>query len=302
MPYPARFYAAVHRGTPGDLEHYRRMCQNASSVLELGCGYGRVVTALAAPARRVVGVDRDADQLAMASQAVAELPPDHRAGVELVEGDMRWVDLGRRFDRVLVPFGGLYCLLDDVELHATLTTVARHLAPGGRVGLDVYRADEFHHDSEPDDLPEDAHTALGRVEVDGVAYEVLERSTWDKTRQRIDVSYLHVDEAGHAVEGTIAQRYLLEDQLRDALARAGLTITRLSGTFDTSPPGDPTPNRRGDQAPADAADEAPANTAPVQSHPTQTALMNHTPDDADPTTENELMVIEAAAIIDQGRR
>ncbi|MEM9459847.1 MAG: class I SAM-dependent methyltransferase [Myxococcota bacterium] len=295
MPYPARFYAAIHRGTPGDLEHYQRMCQNASSVLELGCGYGRVVAALAAPARQVVGVDNDPDRLAMAAKTVATLAPDHRAGVELVEGDMRTVDLGHRFDRILLPFGGLYCLLDDADLHATLTTVARHLAPGGRVGLDVYRADEFHHDSEPDDLPEDAHTTLGRIEVDGIAYEVLERSTWDKTRQRIDASYLHVDETGHAIEGTIAQRYLLEDQLRAALARAGLTITRLSGAFDTSPPGQLTPNRRGDDTAADA--------APVHSSPSQAAPEDHAPDDADPTTQSELMVVEAAATktaIDQG--
>jgi SAM-dependent methyltransferase len=232
MPYPARFYAALHRGSPGDLEHYQRVCSNAASVLELGCGYGRVVTALAAPGRTVVGVERDPALLAMAREAVAALPEDRRAGVELHAGDMRQVDLGRRFERVLVPFGGLYCLLDDDELHATLTHVARHLAPGGRVAFDVYRADAFHEEAEPDDLPDDAHAPLARVEVDGVAYEVLERSTWDKPRQRIDASYLYVDEAGHAVEGTIAQRYLLEPQLRAALARAGLEITSMTGSFE----------------------------------------------------------------------
>lgn len=264
MPYPARFYAAVHRGTPGDLEHYRRICHNATSVLELGCGCGRVVAALAAPGRTVVGVDRDPDRLAIAAATVAALPPDHRAGVELLPGDMRRLDLGRRFDRVLVPFGGLYCLLDDDDLHAALTTIARHLAPGGRVALDVYRADEFHHESEPDDVPDDAHTPLGRIEVEGVAYEVLERSTWDKARQRIEASYLHVDEAGRAVEGTIAQRYLLEDQLRAALTRAGLTLTRLTRGFSgaADPPARPdadTPDP--DEAPmvveAMAADAAP---------------------------------------------
>lgn len=235
MPYPARFYAAVHRGTPGDLEHYERACQTASSVLELGCGYGRVLASLASSGRVVVGVDREPDLLAMAAARVAALPPAARAGVTLVEGDMRRVDLGRRFDRVLLPFGGLYCMLDEADLHAALTTVARHLAPGGRVGLDVYRADEFHHEAEPEDVPDDAHTPLGRVQVDGVDYEVLERSAWDKARQRIDASYLHVDEAGHAVHGTIAQRYLLEDQLRAALARAGLALTGLRRGFTDDP-------------------------------------------------------------------
>jgi SAM-dependent methyltransferase len=233
MPYPARFFAALHRGTPGDLDHYRRVCQGASSVLELGCGYGRVVAALAAPGRVVVGVEQDPELLALARTAVQALPKAHQAGVELRQGDMRTVSLDRRFERVLVPFGGLYCLLDDASLDAALANAVRHLAPGGRVAFDVYRADAFHHESEPDDLPDDAHAPLDRVEVDGVAYEVLERSTWDKPRQRLEVSYVYIDEEGHAIEGTIAQRYLLEPQLRAALARAGLRIVHMAGGFSS---------------------------------------------------------------------
>lgn len=231
MPYPARFYAALHRGTTGDLDHYLRVCQGASAVLELGCGYGRVVAALAAPGRVVVGVERDPELLALARKTVQALPKAHQAGVQLVEGDMRTVSLPRRFDRVLIPFSGLYCLLTDADVDATLANAARHLEPGGRVALDVYRADAFHHEAEPDDVPDDAHEPLTRVEVDGVPYEVLERSTWDKPRQRLDVSYLYVDELGQTVEGTIAQRYLLEPQLRAALDRAGLRIVALAGSL-----------------------------------------------------------------------
>ncbi|MCX4239584.1 class I SAM-dependent methyltransferase [Paraliomyxa miuraensis] len=236
MSYPAPFFAALHRGTAGDLDHYVRVCQGAGSVLELGCGYGRVVTALAAPGRVVVGVERDPQLLAMARQAVQALPKAHQAGVSLCEGDMRTVSLHRGFDRVLIPFGGLYCLLTDDDVDAALANAVRHLAPGGQVALDVYRADAFHRESEPDDVPDDAHEPLCRVEVDGVDYEVLERSTWDKPRQRIDVSYLYVDDHGRAVEGTIAQRYLLEPQLRAALSRAGLRIVELTDRFDPDRP------------------------------------------------------------------
>lgn len=242
MPYPARFYAALHRGTPGDLDHYLRVCQNAASVLELGCGYGRVVMALAAPGRTVVGVERDPELLAMAHAAVRGLSKAARAGVELHQGDMRDVTLDRRFDRVLIPFGGLWCMLDDDDLHAALGTAARHLAPGGRLAFDVYRADAFHAEAEPDDVPDEAFMPVGRVEVDGVEWEVLERSTWDKPRQRIDVTYLYVDEAGHAVEGTIAQRYLLEPQLLAALTRAGLRPVHIADTFRDPDAKPTTPN------------------------------------------------------------
>lgn len=235
MSYPAAFYAALHRGTPGDLEAYARICEGASSILELGCGYGRVVGALAAADRAVVGIEHDEGLLALARAMLEHLPPPARAGVTLRRGDMRDLDLGRRFDRVLIPFGGLYCMLDDSELDAALSTATRHLAPDGLLAFDVYRADEFHATAEPDDVPDDAYTPVCRVEVDGTPYEVLERSTWDRTRQRIDVEYLYVDEDGHTVRGTIAQRYLLEPQLHEALARAGLRVQSLERGFAPRP-------------------------------------------------------------------
>lgn len=235
MSYPAQFYAALHRGTPGDLAHYRRLCKGASSVLELGCGYGRVVTSLAAHGRTIVGVEPDEEMLALARDAVTRLPAEDQAGVTVMAGDMRTLDLGRRFDRVLVPFGGLYCMLDDADLDAALATVARHLAPGGTAGFDLYRADDFHADAEPDDVPDDAHTPLARVTVDGTDYEVLERSTWDKPKQRIDASYLYVDEVGRTIHGLIEQRYLLQPQLEAALARAGLQLVEQRRWFGEPP-------------------------------------------------------------------
>ena len=231
MSYPASSYSALHRGTPGDLDHYRRVCEGASSILELGCGYGRVVTALAASGRTIVGVELDPQMLALARAAVETLAPSLRAGITLCHGDMRDLSLPQRFERVLVPFGGLYCMLDDAELDAALRTVTHHLAPGGRAAFDVYRADEFHATAEPEDVPADAHTPLTRVEVDGVPYEVLERSRWDRDHQRIDVEYLYVSEQGDAVVGTIEQRYLLEPQLHAALARAGLRVVEQHGGF-----------------------------------------------------------------------
>lgn len=224
MSYPPRFYAALHRGTEGDLAHYLRICEGASSVLELGCGYGRVVAALASAGHTVVGVDLDPGLLDLARATVDALPASGRAAITLRPGDMRDLQLPQRFDRVLVPFGGLLCMLDGTQLDAALATVARHLAPGGRAAFDVYRADEFHATARPEDVPEDAYAPLQRVEVDGVPYEVLERSTWDRDRQRIDVEYLYVSEHGEAVIGTIAQRYLLEPQLHAALGRSGLRV------------------------------------------------------------------------------
>ncbi len=233
--YDAELYAAVHTGNPGDVEFYRARCVGASSVVELGCGDARVLAELAEPGRARVGVDIDAELLELARARLAGGAADP---VELIHADMADPTLlaERRFDRVLLPHGSLYCLLDDATLAATLANVARLLAPGGQLILDTWAADEFHRDAEPDDQAESWLERVKTLELDGDDWEVLERSRWDKPSQRIDVTYLHVrvgDE--QAVEGLLRQRYLTSDQLRAQLTAAGFTRIEIAGGFAGEP-------------------------------------------------------------------
>ncbi|PRP94464.1 dTDP-3-amino-3,6-dideoxy-alpha-D-glucopyranose N,N-dimethyltransferase [Enhygromyxa salina] len=226
--YPARLYAAVHDGNPGDVEFYRRRCAGARSIVELGCGDARVLAALAEPGRSLVGVDLDPGQLALAAAR-----PVAQGEIELVEGDMRTVELGRRFERVIIPHGGLYCLLDEAALAAALARAAALLTDDGLLILDAWAADGFHAEADPDDQDPSWIERVKTVDIDGEAWEVLERSAWDKPRQRIDATYLHVRVGSEdGVEGTLRQRYVLAKQLRRGLSEAGLELVELAGDFD----------------------------------------------------------------------
>lgn len=227
--YPAKLYAAVHDGNPGDVEFYRRRCADARSVLELGCGDARVLAAVAAPGRTLVGVDIDPELLELARARLQATPG---AEFELRCADMRELVLEQRFDRVIIPHGGLYCLLDEASLAATLARVATLLEPDGLLILDSWAADGFALEADPDDQDPGWLEIVKAVEIDGERWEVLERSSWDKPAQRIDATYLHVrvgDE--QAIEGLLRQRYVLAEQLRDQLARAGLELVELHGDF-----------------------------------------------------------------------
>jgi SAM-dependent methyltransferase len=233
VPYPADLYAAIHDGTPGDVEFYRRQCDGASSVLELGCGHGRILSELAQAGRDVVGLELDAGQLALARDTLAG------RGVQLIEGDMRTFDLGRRFDRILIPHTGLYCLLSEHDVVACLQAVARHLHPDGRLVLDAYHADDFHRDSIPEDLDPRTLVPLAQIEARGVRWQVLERSSWDRGAQRITATYVHVPAEGETIEGSIEQRYLLTEQLAPLLERAGLRLLSRGRSFDDAPGSEP---------------------------------------------------------------
>ncbi|MEX0782686.1 MAG: class I SAM-dependent methyltransferase [Dehalococcoidia bacterium] len=94
------------------------------SVLDAGCGTGRVGRELARRGWDVVGVDIDPEMLATARSKAPEVPW-HVA-------DLATVDLGRTFDIVMMA-GNVMIFLAPGSEGDVLTNMARHLAPGGFV-------------------------------------------------------------------------------------------------------------------------------------------------------------------------
>lgn len=232
--YPPQLYAALHSGTEGDLEFYRSATDGCARILELGCGFGRVLEALAQPERSLVGLDLDAGLLAMAQARVDALPKPRT--IELSAGNMQTFELDRTFDCILLPYNGIYCLLDESAVVAMLERVRAHLAPGGRFIFDAYEADDFHRGAGDESWGDDDWAELALIEVPAGVYSVYERSRWDRGKQRIDVDYRHIPVGGGAtIDTELPQRYLLSDQLEPLLGRAGLELQRFERAFDGSP-------------------------------------------------------------------
>ncbi|MEZ5167954.1 MAG: class I SAM-dependent methyltransferase [Acidimicrobiales bacterium] len=94
------------------------------SVLDAGCGTGRVAIELAARGFDVVGVDLDE---AMLGEAQAKAP-----GLRWVLADLVDVDLGRTFDLVVMAGNVMIFVAPGTEA-AVLAAMARHVTPGGIV-------------------------------------------------------------------------------------------------------------------------------------------------------------------------
>lgn len=232
--YPPHLYSALHVGVEGDLDFYIRAASGRKRVLELGCGFGRVLEALAAPERELVGLDIDAGLLELARRRLAA--STEPSPITLTEGDMTTFSLEGTFDCILLPYSGIYCLLDEDAMLAMLRRVRAHLAPGGRFIFDAYEADEFHRGGGDGAWGDDDWAELTLIETSEGVYSVYERSRWDRGNQRIDVDYRHIPVGGGAtVDTSIPQRYLLYDQLEPLLARADLELELLEQAFDGSP-------------------------------------------------------------------
>ncbi|MDX2972141.1 class I SAM-dependent methyltransferase [Kribbella solani] len=95
-----------------------------SSVLELGCGTGRITRALTALGHHVVAVDESPDMIARV----------RAPSVETICSTIGELRLERRFDLVLM-MSYLINVADDAERLRLLRTCARHVRPGGSVIL-----------------------------------------------------------------------------------------------------------------------------------------------------------------------
>ena len=121
-----------------DVAFWQRLAAaQAGSVLELGCGTGRIALPVARAGAHVVGVDRSMPMLARARTRLARARLAHRA--LLVRGDIRHLPFRSRrpFSLVMAPYGILQSLTRERDLRDTLASVARVLARGGLFGMDL---------------------------------------------------------------------------------------------------------------------------------------------------------------------
>ncbi len=227
-PLDAELYALTHRGNPGDVEHYVGLCQGTKSVLELGSGYGRMLQALAAPKRTLFGLELDESLLRLGKRAVAALPAAKRQGVTLVQGDMQRIDLGRRFERVLLPYNALFCLLTVSAVQRCFRSVRAALEPGGLFAFDVWNADRLGDEGLQ---PDDEDRALTAFEHAGKRWVAFERCRRGRGQGRLDVTYAYVPHGGGARQSQVVrQRYYRSGELLPLLRDCGFAVeTKLGG-------------------------------------------------------------------------
>jgi SAM-dependent methyltransferase len=122
-PYRAR--AAAGEDVHGEANAVQALQSTQPfSVLDAGCGTGRIAIELARRGMHIVGVDLDARMLDRAYEQAPDL--DWRLG------DLATIDLGHTFDLILLAGNVMLFLTPGTEAQV-LRNLARHLAPTGIV-------------------------------------------------------------------------------------------------------------------------------------------------------------------------
>ncbi|MGZ8734086.1 MAG: class I SAM-dependent methyltransferase [Acidimicrobiia bacterium] len=167
--YQRRFDALVARGDDVHGEAAFVLGLTPTSVLDAGCGTGRVAIELARHGIEVVGVDADASMLATARDRAPELT--------WIESDVATLELSRVFD--VVVMAGNVPLFTPAGTQAHLVAgCARHVTPGGVLvaGFQLGRGYEV--------AAHDAHCAAAGLEPAG------RFATWDRAPFPGDGTYV----------------------------------------------------------------------------------------------------------------
>ncbi len=199
----------------------------ASCIADVGCGTGRLTTALAGAGHSVTGVDP-----ALASLQAAQRKPN-AARVTWIHGTA--ADLpSAGFDLALMTAHVSQVFVDDADWHANLGHIHRALAPGGRLAFDMRDPAARAWTGWDSGQERELMTLPGGEQVE----------TWT-TVDAVDeaaglvtfTEHTHVLATGEQIHDPSTLKFRTEAELRASLDRAGFGMEAIFGGWEREPVG-----------------------------------------------------------------
>ena len=208
------------------------------TALELGCGTGRVLAELARGRCPVVGLD---SSQAMLDRLRSKLEQDKETATyaELIQGDMRNFQLGRRFQLIYSPFREFMHLMNPADQLACLNCCYHHLENDGRLIINLYDFDlPLVAGQMSMDVPL-RRQRMGDYTDPESGHRVLLSSSsayrWEDQSLIEERFYDRIDADGRVVERrciTLTQRWYTRYELQHLFFRAGFRVSSLMGGYN----------------------------------------------------------------------
>jgi SAM-dependent methyltransferase len=211
--------------------------QGANRILDLGCGTGLHAVMIAQAEISVTGVDRSADMVAVAEKRKETLSKELRERLQFIIGDIRTIDLHRRYDAVFSLFHVMSYQIEDEDLTAAIQTARRHLNAGGVFIFDFWYG--------PTILREPPQPSVRSILVDETHIQRRTIPEWDQDRHIVCVNY--DIEIRDITSGTATRereqhyvRYFFPSELESKLRAFGFEVVRFGEWLTGEVPSDST--------------------------------------------------------------
>lgn len=234
-PYDAwaEIYDAVFSYVVEDIPFYVAEAATARSVLELGCGAGRIAIPIAQSGIDIVGIDSSRAMLTRAQRKATAAAADRFTPIH---ADMRDFTLARKFDLIIIPFRGFLSLLSAEDQIRALNAIKLHLSPGGRLILDIFVPD-VNMLAQEGDIP--YHFRDVTDPASGARLVIWNQASYDPYCQIMSIrtTIEELDDFGEVrrkLYRDFALRYIFRWEMQHLLRACGYRILNLYGDFDRS--------------------------------------------------------------------
>lgn len=202
--YDRHWGEAYHRQAFAAIERLAGTLRAETAVLDLCCGAGHLTRMLADRGCRITGLDGSEEMLRFAAQRVP--------GAEFVAADARSFRLRPRFALAVSTFESMNHIPTLAELEVVFRNVADALIPGGRFVFDILTEETYRYEwSKPSTVVEDDNACFVR-------------GGYDPETQvaHVDITAFRRGDAWERSDIRIQETYYPEEDVREALQRAGL--------------------------------------------------------------------------------
>ncbi len=193
--------------------------KKGASVLDAGCGPGRISVELSMLGLDVTGVDMIQPYL----DAARETALDEETDIELIKADLRTFCRPEQYDAAVNLFTSFgYCATQEEDLKI-VENILRSLKPGGTFILEcVSRETAIRYYTDGEWFERAGKTVLTDFSVVGA---------WEGLRSR----WILIDKDGKRMEHEFVQRLYSAPELRDRLLRMGFSKAEIYGGFERQP-------------------------------------------------------------------
>ena len=230
----APLYYGTHTGVEGDIQFYLSSLESESSVLELGCGCGRVTLPLLNARHRVTAVDLSEFGLEQLRSSAARYLETKQ--LRLLRIDFRTLSFTEEFDAVILSFNAFLCLRKD-ERTAFLERIAELLVPGGLFLLDLYNGADFVDEAAISDMDDASEPWVSgpeyvrSVECGGIDFDVYQSGVFEPRASLITMNYTHFEsnseEPSTDLDYQIIHHLVSFDELKQSLGIHGFQVLEV---------------------------------------------------------------------------